>query len=88
VVAGGKPPGDIEAALLAQIDVDEDDIGAERAGEPECLGARRRDADDARSPALQQVARRLEEVNVVVNDEEAQRRDLLLRVFPTRVFAP
>jgi hypothetical protein len=64
----GEEPGQVKAALLAEPDVDEDDVRAQRAGLPERLGDARGHAHDRHALSLQEKARGLEEGLVVINE--------------------
>jgi hypothetical protein len=55
-LTAGELAGDIKAVLLAEIDVDEGDVRLQLTATAACLGAGRRDTDDADPLALEQVA--------------------------------
>jgi hypothetical protein len=66
----------VEAALLAQRDVDQEDVRSQRLGLAERFGAGRRDARDGQALSLEEHARGLEEGVVVVDDQQANRHSL------------
>jgi len=66
--------GDVEAALAAEVDVDEDDVGPERRGGGEGLVGGRGHADHGHPVVFQQLPRRVEELGAVVDDDERARR--------------
>jgi hypothetical protein len=62
----------VEAALVAEVDVEERDVRPQLAGEPDRLGARRRHGHHPHPLALKQRAGGPQEVGAVVDDEQAQ----------------
>jgi hypothetical protein len=67
-----EPPGELEAALAAELDVQERDVRVELLGASERLRAGRRDPDHGNSLPLQKGAGRLQEVGAVIDDEAAR----------------
>ena len=63
----GEEPGQVKAALLAEPDVDEDDVRLQRAGLPERLGDAGGHAHDGHALSPEQDAGGLEEGLVVIN---------------------
>jgi hypothetical protein len=68
-----EPTREIEAALRAEIDVDEDDLRLELLGALKRLSLRRGDADDADSLLHQESAGRIEKARAVVHDKAGKR---------------
>jgi hypothetical protein len=64
---------ELEAALICEHDVHEDDVRVELVRPPERLCHRRGDADDLHALPLEQHARSREELPVVIDDENAAR---------------
>ena len=62
-----QEPGQVKAALVAEPDVDEDEVRPQRAGLPERLGDARGHAHDRQALSLKENARGLEEGIVVIN---------------------
>src|SRR5262249_1575418 len=62
----------VEAALLAEADVGERQIGTKRLGEPNRLLARRCNADDHHSFLLEEATCLLAEARTIVDDQAAQ----------------
>jgi hypothetical protein len=61
--------GNVEAALLAEADVDERQIGIKRLREPYRLVARSCDADHRHPFVLEQATRLLAEARTIVDDQ-------------------
>jgi uncharacterized protein YbjT (DUF2867 family) len=72
----GQVPRELQAALLAEEDVDQDDVGTQGLEQTERLGIGRGDGDDAQTFPLQEYARNLEERFVVVDDQTASGHEL------------
>src|SRR5207248_2267539 len=68
IVLGDEPPRQLEAALLAERDVDEHDVGPERLSLPKRFRARRGDAGDRQALLLEQRTGGSEGRFVVVDD--------------------
>ena len=68
-----KLPREVEAALVAKIDVDQAHVRLQSPNEPRGLADRRCDADHLESLALEQLTRGREEARVVI-DQEGSRR--------------
>ena len=62
----GQEPGQVKAAFLAEPDVDQDEVGPQRAGLPQRLGDARGHAHDRQALALQQQAGRLQEGVIII----------------------
>ncbi len=69
---GSQAPGELESALRAQGEVDQDDVRPAFVDPPDRLGDASRDADDGQPLALEQAAGRLEEPGAVIDDDAAQ----------------
>ena len=67
--------GNVEAALLAEADVDERQVGTKCLREPDRLVARSCNADDRDPFVLEQGPRFLAEARAIVDDQAAQRHD-------------
>ena len=66
-------PGKLEAVLVAEVDVDERDVGPELGHELNRLSAVRRDTDHFQPLASEQVSGALEEEGVVVDNQTPER---------------
>ncbi len=65
-VVSGQEPGQVKAAFVAEPDVDQDEVGPQRAGLPERLGDAGGHAHDRDALALQQQAGRLQEGVIII----------------------
>jgi len=72
-------PGDLEAALGAEVDFDQGDVGPQLVGEPERLGAGGRHADARHPLAFEQAAGGVQEEAAVVDDQAAQHAPRMTR---------
>ncbi len=63
-------PGDVEALDVGQADIEQDEVGPERAGGREARGAVVRLADDDEAVGLEDGARLDAEAGVVIDDED------------------
>jgi hypothetical protein len=72
-IPGGKLTCDLEAGLLAQVNVKQDNVRLQLAAGLVRLRSGRRDASHADPLALEQLGGSAEEVRAVVNDEAAHR---------------
>jgi hypothetical protein len=66
-----QPPGELQAALAAEVDVQQGHIRLELLGALERIGAVGRHADDADALPLQEAAGGVQEPGAVVDDEAA-----------------
>ena len=64
--------GEVEAALVAEVDIDEHDVRLKLVGVPDRLGARRRHGHHLDPLALQERAGSLQEMGVVVDDQDSR----------------
>ncbi len=69
----GQVPRKLQAALLAEEDVDQDDVGTQGLEEFDRLGVGRGDGADAQALSFQERAHNLEERFVVIDDQTAGR---------------
>jgi DNA-binding NarL/FixJ family response regulator len=77
-VSGGQLAGQVEPALRAEFHVDQGYLGAVLAGVAHCVGRAGSYRDHHEPPALQRLARDLEEAGVVVDQQAAYGHDLRL----------
>ena len=68
-----QPPNDVEAALAAEVDVDQADVGPELHGTPDRVVAVRGSAHHNDALTLQQTAGSLQEPRAVIDDQAMQR---------------
>jgi hypothetical protein len=81
-------PRQVEAARVAEHDVDEDDVGPELVRPFERLAGRRRYADNLEPLALEQTTGSVQKGAVVVDDEAAERHSIsIARGSPPRIAA-
>jgi hypothetical protein len=66
VIVLGQEPGQVKAALVAEPDVDQDEVRPQRAGLPQRLGDARGHARDRDALSLKQQAGRLEEGLIII----------------------
>ena len=72
-VVFGQAPGNVEPALIAQSDVDQDDIRAELRCSLQRLRRGRGHADDAQALAFQEIPSSLEKQPVVIHNQDTER---------------
>jgi hypothetical protein len=66
----GDSLGEIEAGFLTEVDVDENGVRLQLGDERQRVPTGRRDTQDGSSLALQNIARRVEEKTVVIDDDD------------------
>ena len=69
----GQAPGNVEPALIAQTDVDQDDFRAELRCSLQRLRRGRGQADDAQALAFQEIPSSLEKQPVVIHNQDTER---------------
>ena len=74
-----KSPHQVEATLVAEVDVHQRDVRSELLGALKRLGSSRRHAYDRDPFTLEQNTRRSQEAGVVVDDEAAKHRTSITR---------
>ena len=78
----GQAPGNVEPALIAEGDVDQDDIRPQLRCSLQRLRRGRGNADDAQALPLEESARSLEKQSVVVHDQDTERHPNSVPVRP------